>query len=152
MGFEDILGQMVFENAVNFLKRDCKIERGFCSQKVGSNKSSIASTSIIIYVLKTLCLINEKEKNVYCKELLNFQIPEGHYEGAFGIDNDISDVTTWSTSQACLALEALGNSENNLHKASNGCVRRRIATVDGVSMARKIYQQELNTAYTLCLR
>jgi hypothetical protein len=114
MSFDCVFGETTFKNVVDCLKVDCKIDVGFCSQKIGSNKKSATSTAIILYVLKTLKLLNEAEEHQYRDELLSFQICGGHYDGAFGIEYDI---TTWSTSQACLAIEALGGSDLNLKKA-----------------------------------
>ena len=109
MIFEDILGD-IFKNTVYYLKHECKIDVGFCSQKVGNNKQSAASTAIIIYALKKLRLIDVKEENIYRNELLSFQ----NLDGTFGTTNG---VTTWSTSQACLTLETLGCNEDRLYKA-----------------------------------
>ncbi len=117
MNFEDVLGDDVFQNAINYLKVDCKIDVGFCSQRPGSMKLSATSTAIIIYALKTLKQLSPEEENLLCNELMSFQILCGSYQGAFGILKD-NDITTWSTSQACLALEAL--------KRDNDCLNNGI--------------------------
>jgi hypothetical protein len=99
---------------VNFLKKDCKLDLGFCSQKVGSQTRSAATTAIVVYALGKLDLLSKEERDLYCNELLQFQILSGENAGAFGAN---SKDYVWSTSQACLALETVGRNDEELNNA-----------------------------------
>lgn len=112
--FDNIIGKNIGENAISFLEKDCKLKVGFCSQIVGSTKPSATSTAIIVYTLDCMNLLDNMQKNKYRQEILSFKITNEPYYGAFGIPNDI---TTWSTSQVCLALESIGGAENELKDA-----------------------------------
>ncbi len=112
--FDKIIGENIGKNAIDFLKKDCKLKNGFCSQIVGSSKPSATSTAIIVYALNCMNLLDDIQKNEYRHEILSFKATSESYYGAFGIPNDI---TTWSTSQVCLALESIGGAEKELKDA-----------------------------------
>ena len=112
--FDELMGQGCFKQVISCLKSDCKVDIGFCSQRINGNKLSASSTAIIIYVLDVLKLLTPEEKTAYTKELLNFQVGGGVYKNAFGLKDD---VTTWSTAQACLAMEREESLKNILIEA-----------------------------------
>jgi hypothetical protein len=120
MLFDIIMGNGTLDNVVDCLKKDCKLDIGFCSQIVGRKIPSAASTAIVIYALNSMNLISSAEAESYKQELLKFKISDTPYDGAIGIPKDI---TTWSTSQACLALESIGGKSNDLDDAINWLCR-----------------------------
>lgn len=112
MEYNNYFTQSFCEGVINFLKKECKIERGFYSQIVGKKRiMSATSSSIIYYVLNRLGELSETEKELAISEILSFkESEEGFYKNAVGICND---KTVWGTAQACLALIELGCNEND---------------------------------------
>lgn len=112
MEYNDYFTQAFCEEVIHFLKKECKIERGFYSQIVGKKQIiSATSSSIIYYVLNSLGELTTTEKEQAVLEILSFkQTEEGFYKNAVGISNNI---TTWGTAQACMALITLGCKEED---------------------------------------
>lgn len=102
---DQLLGEGSEERIQHCLKNDCKIDIGFVSQRIGSKKLSATTTAIITYVLAVFKLLDDNEKKQLLDEIQTFRITDGYYQNAYGITDDI---TTWSTSQICLALHSLG--------------------------------------------
>lgn len=100
------LGIDYFE-IVNFLKKDCKIERGFEAQRVGMRIESATTTGLITYILATLGELTEKEESQLKSEILSFKIDEDKWsDSTFGSQLYAS---VWATSQCLLGLLSLRN-------------------------------------------
>jgi hypothetical protein len=114
MIIEKLFGEQFISKVEYFLKHDCKISVGFCSQKVGDTIQSSTSTAIVAYTLCKLDCLSEIEKKNIINELLTFQVMNGPKKGAF---LSAKNITTWCTSQVCLALSTLKCEEKYYYDA-----------------------------------
>lgn len=89
-----------YNRVIAFLKKDCKIDRGFEAQIVGLNVPSAATTGIITFILGELNELTIKEEEMLKNEILSFR----KEDSGFGSQRYSC---IWSTSLCVLGLLSL---------------------------------------------
>jgi len=100
-----------FRNVINYIKTDCKIDRGFEAQQVGLRVPSATTTGLLTYILKLLDELTTREETKIKSEILSFEISDEKFDTA-GFGSQLY-ATTWSTSLSLLGLLSLSNIKFN---------------------------------------
>ncbi|MCD6260752.1 MAG: TIR domain-containing protein [Thaumarchaeota archaeon] len=94
-----------YNRIIAFIKKDCKIERGFEAQRVGLKVPSATTTGLITYILGELGELETDDELTLKKEILSFRKNrEAFDDSAFGSQLYSS---VWATSQCLLGLLSL---------------------------------------------
>jgi hypothetical protein len=94
-----------YNEVIAFIKKDCKIDRGFEAQRVGLNIPSATTTGLITYILGELNELTTEEELVLKEEILSFKKNRVAFDdSAFG--SQLYNCV-WATSQCLCGLLSL---------------------------------------------
>jgi hypothetical protein len=113
-----------FTKSIDFLKFKCRLDVGFEAQLVGLKVHSATSSAIIGYVLALLGQLTPTEREKVIEDILYFARNKQDRSIQFGT----SHPSSWSTSQAALALSVLGGSDQTVRQTLEGLLEFQLPT------------------------